>query len=927
MANYQNTTEQMKQNESKEFSGIQLGRVNILNLFKSFSPKSMISGVSGATKNGAAIGAKVSNTVNKGIMSGQYIPEAPNLVNKTDFSKMGINIDEKLKENNIKMIENKFSHIEGLTPELLDRNKVYLKDNRLWNNLTSEKLATQLEYQGIFNKPLHPSAKGEPAAMMVGWGDAFKKAAMDPKMLAGAVEALSSVKGLEKIGEYAQKGLPFLEKLEGNPDDVEGDAAFIDYQKYIEDGYKNYLSDYEGLLGMYKYYKIRSETAPIGEGLGTELSDAFFGDISFNVGSFIDGAADAATEFWQEKSLQAWDMVNSGFDQFNNFSKTLYEATGVKMQLNPAIQEKIYGTMEKLGFGKPGMGTDTRAKLQSTLILHTEITFLEEKVTLLTESLVTLFDKHDFLNSKSTERMMTLNLSNQQIDKLKLTEENKKYKIQIKRTYGHSPGQLPTTGADKYNFNAEFYPFETLENCVAVRAGKTSGKSTKEVKKNTQKINSAKNDDKSTITYEKISFSIMDETVTSIQTNNKINGIPKYTTFEQLIAWAASYCLTENVKIYLPPIDESKKDVQISGIPISPPMGFYDLVYWLQDQHKLWGQKGVNIYTEQNRVYIIPKSGRFDNIEGEYSWTYELTVASNKNYNKDEFCIIIPSRKKIKYVIGMDDITIPADLTDYSEVTTSAAPTNKMGVTTSAKSEVSSKTETKQHNYAMTIPESNPTNKVINVRLPYCFFSVEPGDVIKLYWNNKKYVGSVRRWVSQQQGVFRMVAIQLIVDEQEQTHEDKWTKNSPGNLIENLQEKAQLARAKSEKWLWDKADVFGKKTDELFKRVSNKEGNGFFNLLQQYIPDIQMPMPTHDNITNPNYTLGQQKVAMGNSLPEIPDWGNLSGREQVQKMTSAYGYDEFLRKKKEVTDDVYNKIPQPTNPVNNSVTIPKGARF
>ena len=26
------------------------------------------------------------------------------------------------------------------------------------------------------------------------------------------------------------------------------------------------------------------------------------------------------------------------------------------MQLNPAIQEKIYGTMEKLGFGKPGMG-------------------------------------------------------------------------------------------------------------------------------------------------------------------------------------------------------------------------------------------------------------------------------------------------------------------------------------------------------------------------------------------------------------------------------------------------------------------------------------------------------------------------------------------------------------------------------------------
>ena len=181
--------------------------------------------------------------------------------------------------------------------------------------------------------------------------------------------------------------------------------------------------------------------------------------------------------------------------------------------------------------------------------------------------------------------------------------------------------------------------------------------------------------------------------------------------------------------------------------------------------------------------------------------------------------------------------------------------------------------------------------------------------------------------MSQQQGVFRMVAMQLIVDEQEQSHEDKWTKNSPGNLVEKLQEKAQLTKAKSEKWLWDKADVFGKKTDELFKKISNKEGNGFFNILQQYVPDIQMPMPTHDNITNPNYTLGQQKAAMGNSLPDIPDWDGLSGREQVQKMASAYGYDEFLRKKKEATNDVYNKIPQATNPVNNSVTIPKGARF
>ena len=99
MANYKNTTDEMKQNESKEFSGIQLGRVNILNLFKSFSPKSMISGVSGSTKNGAAIGAKVSNVVNKGITSGQYVPEIPKLIDKTDFSKMGIDIDEKLKEN------------------------------------------------------------------------------------------------------------------------------------------------------------------------------------------------------------------------------------------------------------------------------------------------------------------------------------------------------------------------------------------------------------------------------------------------------------------------------------------------------------------------------------------------------------------------------------------------------------------------------------------------------------------------------------------------------------------------------------------------------------------------------------------------------------------------------------------------------------
>ena len=125
-------------------------------------------------------------------------------------SKMGIDIDEKLKENNKSLIESKFSHVEGLTPELLDRNKVYLKDNRLWNNLTPEKFATQLEYQGIFNKPLHPSAKGEPAAMMVGWGDAFKKAAMDPKMLAGAVEMLSSVKGLEKGRRICTKRITFL---------------------------------------------------------------------------------------------------------------------------------------------------------------------------------------------------------------------------------------------------------------------------------------------------------------------------------------------------------------------------------------------------------------------------------------------------------------------------------------------------------------------------------------------------------------------------------------------------------------------------------------------------------------------------------------------------------------------------------------------
>ena len=926
MANYVNSTDQIKQSESKRVNGIQLGGVNLTSFFKKFAPKSMTSGVSGTSKNSASMGAKSTNAVNRGLMNGKYLPARPNLIKTADFSKMGLDIDERLKDSNKKMIKSSFSHVQGLTPELLDRNKIYVSEDRLWHNLTANKYATQLEYQGVFSTPLHPAVRGEPATLSIGWGEAFKKAAINPQVLAGGIAALSSIKGMERISELAQKGLPFLEKQK---DKTEGEEEFGNYQKYIQDGYNNYLSGFDGLLGMYKYYKIRSETAPVGEGLGQELSDSFFGDISFNVGSFMDGAADYVTELWQEKSLQAWDMVNSGFENVNNFSKNLYDATGIKLQLNPAIQEKVYGTMEKLGFGKPGLGTDTRAKLQSTLILHTEITFIDEKVTLLSESLVTLFDQHDFLNSGTTQRMMVLNLSNQQIDKLKLTDENKKYKIQIKRTYGHSPGQLPTTGADKYNFNTEFYPFETLENCVAIRAGKPSKKSTKEVKKNTQKSQSANNDDKSTITFEQISFSIIDEAITNIETNNKVNGIPKYTTFEQLIAWAASYCLTENVKIYMPPIDEDKRDVQISGLPISPPMGFYDLVDWLQAHHKLWGQKGVNIYTEQNRVYIIPKNGRFDNIEGEYSWTYEFTVASSKNYNKDEYCVIIPSRKKIKYVIDTDDITIPADLSEYKPVVTSAAATNRMGATTSAKSPVASKTETQQHNYVTTVPESiegSNKNKTINIKLPYCFFSVEPGDVIKLYWNNKSYIGSVKRWVSQQQGVFRMVAMQLVVDEQEQTYEDKWTKYAPGNIIEKVQEKTQIYKSKTEKWLWDKSDVYGKKLDEQFKKLSNKEGNGFYNILQQYIPDIQMPMPAHDNITNPNYTLGQQKAAMGKDLPEIPNWGDLSGREQVEKMTSAYGYDEWLQKKKEATEEVYNKIPQSKDPTN-TIKPPKGALF
>ena len=68
------------------------------------------------------------------------------------------------------------------------------------------------------------------------------------------------------------------------------------------------------------------------------------------------------------------DKFREQFDSFNNFSAAFENTTGIKLSINPAFEKGVWDTMEKLGFGNPGLGTDTMGFINNALIVRTYAT-------------------------------------------------------------------------------------------------------------------------------------------------------------------------------------------------------------------------------------------------------------------------------------------------------------------------------------------------------------------------------------------------------------------------------------------------------------------------------------------------------------------------------------------------------------------------
>lgn len=768
-------------------------------------------------------------------------------------------IDKLREQNNNSLIKDKFPFIGGLNSSGLDKAKSITVGGL---TLTGDN-AKLYENLGLAAGNLHMSETPTADKINMSWGQALTTAVTSPQFISTATTSILKATGLDE--KLSNKYKQVSEMTGINAEDIVNINSETEAYVYaLQQLYKNMSEEDKSLLSLYKYYKVNMNyrnsalANPDGTGynLGQEVSDNFFGSVNQNVTNFLDGASDYVSETWQNVSYAGAEFVRDQFDGFDRFAQAFEGATGIGLSLDPKFKEGVYDTMEKLGFGNLGIGTDTKAYITTTLVQRTYVVIESQgkKINVDHAAVLYYFERYDYRNKLTAERRVKVRLTNQQLANIDLNDPN--LSISIQRRYGFTLGQSPT-GTMPVDFNTEFTEVErdSLYQWPAkIVGGHEKGDKNNQKKKNHKRTNSPSEpvDRKTEFFTQDFEFIITPPLLTGNRTSEMFNGIAdgENTVMEILdSAFQTSY----ESGVLCPAMPKNNfvlKDVAI------PPTNFEGLLKQFQKEYDIYDGGPVIFHDRlaikgqsEDVYFILPKRGVVD-MEFDEGWTIEFRVRHiNTPDANDMICFIEPSRKKIVWPITERDIHRPGDSKDFSAkgVTRYAKGSTIGAQQPGTKSTLNQ--EVIQTNTEYLIPEEQKYENFdhIYVKVPNAFFTFTPGDMVTVKWRGQVYKANVKEWASQYSNGLRIVLLVLIskIDDTKKTLADKL---SPGNWIEKIQESIAGTNAKitntlndwSDKtgnWLQNQFEAFSKWEDEHLKF----KGMNILEWLGMVDPEIETP--------------------------------------------------------------------------------------
>ena len=771
---------------------------------------------------------------------------------------------ERLRQNNNKqLIAKNYPFIGGLTSKGFDNAKKIVVNGEVLSSNDSK----IYEKMGLASNKYFLSSTPKADEVRLSWGESFKRAATSPEFIKTATTTIvNAIPGLSNRLDAAQDKVNEGFELTGvSPEEIMNISSEQEaYLLGLKSIYNNMREEDKELLRMYKYYKMNMNyrndpmANPDGTGynLGQEVSDSFFGSINYNVTNFLDGASDYIAETYQNVTHDAARWVEDQFDEFSKFSDSLEQATGIKLDIPRKYKDKVYDTMEKLGFGNPGLGTDTRAYIVSTLLQKTYISIQGggkgSDVNVDPGNVSFYYERYDYRDKLTAERRLKVKLTNVQLSQLDLHSED--LTITVKRRYGFSLGQSPT-GTYPADFNTEFTEVERdfiLEWPAKVVNDKTRGskKDQKEIARLTEE--GGEIDPRVAFRTQEVEFIITPPELIGNHTDDTINGIADgENTISEILDSAFNISYETGVSCIAKP----KNDFVLKDVAI-PPTNFEGLLKQFQKEYDIY-EGGPVIFHDQLAIneepedvyFVLPKRGVAE-IDFEAGWTVEFRERNIKTPTpSDMICFIEPSRKKIIWPITENDIKVPGNSTKFTNTATvryakgSTIGAQQPGEKNALNHElIHTNTE-----YSIPKRQDNPNFEHIYIKVPNTFVTFTPGDMVTVKWREQTFKANVKEWASEYVNGVRIVLLVLICkpDISKKTFIDKY---SPAKWIEKMQEKVAETNTritsklndwsdKTGNWLQQQFDSFSKWEDEHLKF----KGHNILEWLNMVDPDIEVP--------------------------------------------------------------------------------------
>ena len=771
---------------------------------------------------------------------------------------------ERLRQSkNNQLIAKDYPFIGGLTSKGFDNAKKIVVNGEVLSADDSK----IYEKMGLASNKYFLSSTPKADEVRMSWGESFRRAATSPEFIKTATTTIvNAIPGLSNKLDAVQDRVNEGFELTGiSPEEIMNISSEQEaYLLGLKAIYNNISEEDKELLKMYKYYKMnmnyRNDPTmnPDGTGynLGQEVSDSFFGSVNYNVTNFLDGASDYISETYQNVTHDAARWVEDQFEEFGKFSESFKEATGIDIGIPREYKDKVYDTMEKLGFGNPGLGTDTRAYIVSTLLQKTYVSIQGggkgSDVNVDPGNVSFYYERYDYRDKLTAERRLKVKLTNVQLSQLDLHSED--LTITVKRRYGFSLGQSPT-GTYPADFNTEFTEVERdfiLEWPAKVVNDKTKGskKDQKEVAQATE--NGGEIDPRVAFQTQEVEFIITPPELIGNHTDDTINGIADgENTISEILDSAFNISYETGVSCIAKP----KNDFVLKDVAI-PPTNFEGLLKQFQKEYDIY-EGGPVVFHDQLAIneepedvyFVLPKRGVAE-IDFEAGWTVEFRVRNIKTPTpSDMICFIEPSRKKIIWPITENDIKVPGDSTRFSNTSTvryakgstigAQQPGDKMTLNHEL---IHTNTE-----YSIPKRQDNPNYEHIYIKVPNTFVTFTPGDMVTVKWREQTFKANVKEWASEYVNGVRIVLLVLICkpDISKKTFIDKY---SPAKWIENMQEKVAETNTritsklndwsdKTGNWLQQQFDSFSKWEDEHLKF----KGHNILEWLNMVDPEIEVP--------------------------------------------------------------------------------------